>query len=273
MEQFYNALTQAASAFSTFKIGDEKLAPGECEVGMLIPRSAVSNRLLDLTKELGELAFILNTFSEVATGKTDDLSIETISSSDFLIYLLAAPGFAACLSSAVGAVLGHYKSLLEIRKLQLEIRKLGVPDESAKGIEEYANQHMEKGIESVTTDIMNQFYKGKDGGRRNELTTAVRISLNRLANRIDQGYNIEVRCEPFTAAAKPENEEQRAAIETVQSNSANMRFLKLDGKPILKLPEKGEEGKLHRTTMKGRSKKAPSTHEQSGADHGEAKQS
>ena len=132
-------------------------------------------------------------------------------------------------------MLGHYKTLLEIRKLNLEIKKLGVPEESAKGIEEYANRH---------------------GGRKNELTTAIRFSLNIIANRIDQGYNIEVRCEPLPTADSEHTAEQRAAIATVQANAANMKFLKLDGKPILKLAEKiGESKDKAEGSEKARGKK------------------
>lgn len=255
LEQFHDALTKATAALDMLKIGDEKLDPGECEIGLLIPRAAVGSRLLDLTNELEEFGFILNTFSEVVTGKTDDLTVETISSSDFLIYLLATPAFAACISSAVGAVLGHYKNLLEIRKLQLEIQKLGVPDESARGIGEYANQYMENGIEKVTVEIVKQFHTGKDTGRKNELTTAVRVSLNMIANRIDQGYNIEVRCEPRTAADKSEQaEKERTALAVVQANSANMQFLKLNGKPLLKLSERANDG-TKTIKKKGRSPK------------------
>jgi len=190
MEKFQSALTQANSAFGTFRISDETLKPGECEVGILIPRAAVDNRLIPFAEELTELSFILNTFSEVATSEPATLEIKTISSSGLVVYLLAIPPFAACLAKSVSYVVDLYKKLLEIRKIQLEIHKLGLPDESAKGIEDYANSHMANGIEKVSVEIVNEFYKG-DSGRKHELTTAVRISLNRIANRIDNGYNIK----------------------------------------------------------------------------------
>ena len=258
MEQFHNALNQASSAFGTFRISDEKLAPGECEIGVLVPRDAVDNRLVPFADELRELSFILQTFSEVATGKPDDLAIKTISSSGLLVYILASPLFAACLARAVERVVGLYKSLLEIRKIQLEIRSLGVPDESTQGIEEYANHHMDRGIEKVSVEIVNEFYMGADGGRKNELTNAVRISLNKIANRIDNGYNIEVRCEPLPAAEETaENAEQRAAIAAVQAASANMQFLKLEGKPLLRLPEERleEPGKTEESEKPRKPKK------------------
>jgi len=201
---------------------------------------------------LKELSFILNHFSEVATGKPDDLAIKTISSSDLLVYLNAGIPFGACLAVAIERVVSLYKSLLEIRKLQVDIRNQGVPDEATKGIEEYASQHMEKGIQELSVDIVAEFYKGKDGGRKNELITAVRISLNKIANRIDRGYNIEVRCEPPADDEDGHNEEVKAAVAQVLAASANMQFLKLEGKPLLRLPEKAEQPKPNPSKKKER---------------------
>lgn len=193
---FEDALQSACAALSHFKIGDEKLAPGDSEIGVLVPRQEVKNKLLDFAEELRQVGFILNTFSEVATGQVADLEIRTISSSDLLIHLQAALPYAACMAVAVERVVSLYKQLLEIRKLHQEIRKQGVPDEHTGGIEQYANQLMEDGIEKASVEIVNEFYKGKDKGRKNELTTRVRFAMNKIANRIDHGFSLEVRVEP-----------------------------------------------------------------------------
>lgn len=235
---FVTALEDATSAFHLFKIGDEKLAPGESEVGILIPRDAIKNQLLGFSAELKELGFILNTFSEVVTGKPDDLAIRTISSSDLLVYLQAAAPYAACAAVAVERVVSLYKQLLEVRKLRQDLRKQGVPDDSTTGIEEYANELMTKGIEKASVEIINEFYHGKDKGRREELTTAVKISLTKIANRIDHGFNLEVRVEPPVKDEKAgESEEVRKAVELIQAAAPNMQFLKLEGQPLLRLPE------------------------------------
>jgi hypothetical protein len=90
LEKFEAALNSAVSAFRELDIGDESLKPGECEIGVLVPRVAVRNQLLNFSEELKELGFILNTFSEVATGKPDTLELRTLSSSDLLVYLRAS---------------------------------------------------------------------------------------------------------------------------------------------------------------------------------------
>ncbi|MCI0352736.1 MAG: hypothetical protein L0Z53_25220 [Acidobacteriales bacterium] len=239
LQAFEEALESVCGALSHFEIGDEKLAPGDSEIGVLIPRQEVKNKLLDFAEELHEVGFILNTFSEVATGQVADLEIRTLSSSDLLIYLQAAVPYAACVAVAVERVVTLYKQLLEIRKLHQQIRKQGVPDEQTSGIEQYANQLMESGIEKASVEIVNEFYKGKDKGRKHELVTKVRFSMNKIANRIDHGFNLEVRVEPPSQKQQPapEDEEIQKAVTIIQAALPSMRFLKLEGKPLLTLPE------------------------------------
>lgn len=86
--------------------------------------------------------------------------------------------------------------------------------------------------------MVNGYYKKEDKGRKNELTKSVRISLNKIANRIDNGFNIEVRAAPATKPDEIENNPiLLKAIETIQAATSNMQFLKLEGNPILRLPE------------------------------------
>ena len=245
LQSFKNALDQSSASLKHFKIGDEKLTPGECEIGVLIPRLAVENKLLDFAEELKELGFILNTFAEVATGNKDDLAIRTISSSDLLVHLQASAPYAACVAVCIERVVALYKQLLEIRKLRQEIRKQGVPDDDTSGIENYANQLMEKGIDKIAVEVVNEYHKKDDKGRKNELTNAVRISLNKVANRIDQGFNIEVRVAPTPKSEdeEKENKELQKAIAAIQAATANMQFMKLEGQPILRLPEGKEKPK------------------------------
>lgn len=243
LQAFKTALDQCSTSLKHFEIGDEKLTPGECEIGVLIPRSAIENKLINFAEELEELSFILDTFSEVVTGTRDSQTIRTISSSDLLVYLQAAAPFAACVAVCVERVVTLYKQLVEIRKLHEEMRKQGVPEKAMSEIENYANNLMLNGIEKIAIDVVNEYHKKDDMERKNELTNAVRIALNKIANRIDNGFNIEVRVAPLTKSdeQEKENKELRKAVESIQSATANMQFLKLEGKPILKLPEGKED--------------------------------
>lgn len=63
-----------------------------------------------------------------------------------------------------------------------------MPDVSEQ-VKERANRVMSESVEEVSVKIVNEFYVGKDAGRKAELTNSVRISLNRMANRIEKAYN------------------------------------------------------------------------------------
>ena len=182
---------------------------------------------------------------ELASGERDTFEIKTISSSDLMVFLAAIPPVAACVAYATEHIVNLYKTLLEIKKLKAGLKKQGLKDEAMTGITEYATSVMSNGIEKLTIEIVDGYYEGNDGNRKNELTNAVRISLNRLANRIDQGFNIEVRAEPPEEPEEEdgEDEEQKKArmqiqIQIVIDASESLQFMKLQGGRLLHLLEK-----------------------------------
>lgn len=246
VRDFDNALTQVINGAKYLKIGAEELEPGECELGVLVPRQAVHNRLGYFAKELSELNFIFGTLSELSSGERENFEIRTISSSDLIIYLKAIPVVAACVAHVAEKIITLYKQFLEIRKLKKELREQGVPEDKMQGIEDHANTMMAKGIETLTVEVVKEYYKGNDKGRKNELKNAVRISLNKIANRIDQGFNIEVRTEPLPEPDEGQNDSDTSSTERYHVNvvlnaSKTMQFMKLEGDSILHLSE-GDEG-------------------------------
>jgi len=247
-EQFKSGIDNTVNGLKPLNIGYEKLDPGECEVGVVIPRKAVNNQLNEFGKELQELNFIFGTFAELASGNRENYEIKSISSSDFGIYLAAIPPVAACIAHAAEKIIDFYKKLLEIRKHKAELKILGLKAKEMQGITDHSNKIMKEGIENLTVEIVNNYYVGNDGNRKNELSNAVKISLNKIANRIDQGFNIEVRAEPDE---KPEEDTEETAqqdknhehIRKVIEASETLRFLNLEGERVLGLPEKAEPKK------------------------------
>jgi len=253
LQKFAQALDQAAAAVEVFGIGHEELAPGESEIGLLIPRGAVKNQLIGFMNELSELGFILNTFSEVATGAPDELAIRTLSSSDFLVYLAANAPYAACVAVAIERIVSLYKQLLEIRKLRQDIQNQGVPEDRTSGIDDYANHLMETGIEKASTEIVAQFYKGKDSGRKNELAVAVRLSMNEIANRIDRGYNIEVRVAPLPAGDQSkEDKEIQKPLQSYRRRRRTRSFLNSEGSRYFACPRRRGIVRIHQENEIGR---------------------
>ncbi len=247
LEAFKNAIDQIVEGLKCLEVGAEELEPGECELGVVVPRDAVDNKLGEFAKELNELCFVFKTFSEIATGKPDEFKIKTLSSSELMVYLEMIPRVAACVAVAVERIIALYKKLLEIRKLKSDLENEGVPKGKTKSIEEHADGMMQVGIDKISKDIAKQFCRNSDESRKNELGNQLRIALNKIANRIDAGYNIEVRVEPLEES-EGEDETKRDQdttknISLIQKASKTLQFMKLEGAPLLHLPEKATETK------------------------------
>ena len=253
LQAFRDSLNNLDAALNHFHIESEELAPGQAEIALLIPRRAVDDKLSEFANELEEIEFILNALSEVATGHKDDLKIRTISSSGLMIFLAASPAFGLIVAKAIDFVVSTYKKILEIKKLQLEITRLELPEEVSEKTKAHANALMEEQIEQFSVEIVNQ-HCSSDDGRKNELTTAVKISLNKMANRIDKGFNFEVRIVPPKSLTKDDKAVQEA-VKAIQDASFNMQFLKLEGPPILTLPEDAES--VHQTKSKKKASSKP----------------
>jgi hypothetical protein len=241
-----SSLDNLLTAFSQLQIGSEELEQGDCEVGILVPRTFVDNRLDKFSDELAELNRIFGVFAEISTGSRPGFEIRTISSSALTIFLNAAPVVGACISVAIERIVSLYKQLLEIRKLQGELKKQGMGKKDLKGIEDHANNLMGNGIEKLVQEILTEFHVGTDTGRKNELSIDLKYSLTKVANRVDRGFNIEVRmAEPEETDADTEmDEEQADAIKhhtRIQGASKTLQFLRLDGDPMLSLPEEKTE--------------------------------
>lgn len=244
-QELNSALDQLLAGFNHLKIGFEELDPGECELGVLIPREFVRNDLDSFGKELEELDSIFKTFAEVAVGTRPNLNIRTISSSDLTVFLDLAPEIAACTAIAIERIIALYKQLLEIRKLHKDMKDQGVPEDSLVGVEDHANNLMNNGIDKLAVELLDRYFANGDNCRKNELQTGLRFALKKVANRIDNGFNIEIRVEPYPVTdEEPREETETPEVEThisvIQSASKNLQFIKLEGDPLLSLPESEE---------------------------------
>ncbi len=242
VEQLKTAIDEILSGFTKLKIGKEDLDAGQCEMGYSIPREFVENKLSSLSKEVSELNFILTTLSEAITGKKEDFEVKTISSSDFLLYVIISLQIADVLSNAIEKIINNYKTILEIKILRNQLKEKGVPAKATKEIEEHANSAMEEIIRKIAKEVITQHHKEQEEGRRNELENATVIALNKIANRIDKGFNIEVRVEPLPPATEKNKDDinyqnQLKNISNIQKHSKTLQYINTNGQPILELNE------------------------------------
>jgi hypothetical protein len=243
LEAISRAFDQMLASFRTLRIGKEDLAPGECELGVLVPRAFVDNRLDRFAEELEEVDKVFGVFAELSTGSRPSFPIKTISSTDLSVFLEVGAVVGACVATAVERIIALYKTLLEVRKLQGELVKEGVDKKNLEGLETHANGIMDVGIDKLVKDLMSEFEGEIEAGRKNEISIELKYSLKKIANRIDRGFNIEVRMEePLQAADADENATAEVQAlsrshERIREASETLQFLKLDGEPILRLAE------------------------------------
>jgi len=95
-----------------------------------------------------------------------------------------------------------------------------------------------------------------------EVSIELKFALKKVANRVDRGFNIEVRMEEPEVVADEEAVNQDVEKNDIAKHHAriqgaaqNLQFLKLDGAPILSLPEKPEP--KAEAKAKGKSDEAP----------------
>ncbi len=241
IQQIKDNFAQLINTFKDLGIDTDNSKHGICELEVLIPRSSFKNKLDKLGEELSELNTIFNVFAEIATGSRPGFDIRNLSSSDPTVLLDLKPEIAACIAVAVERIVTLYKKLLEIRKLHNDLKKSEIPKKTLKDVDDHANSIMNEGIKELISKLIKQFYKKTDDGRENELTTELRFTLNKIAGRIDRGYNIEIRIKPVQENETEDTDEvlSHAAqyIQTIKSAKQNMQFIKEEGEPILNLPE------------------------------------
>lgn len=139
-----------------------------------------------------------------------------------------------------------YKQLLEIKKLKKELVAQDVPEEKLAGIDVHAAAIVSPKLDELANELMEKYGDHLDPSRKNEVSTEVRHSLNKLANRIDRGFNIELRVSPPEEAAASDDEEVEpdsadVARNQILESASKIQHLRQTGEPVLFLPEKDSE--------------------------------
>ena len=124
----------------------------------------------------------------------------------------------------------------------------GVTEKDLAGIESHAETYMKKGLKPVVKELIDDYWKGNDKPRENELKKNLESSLNEIANRLDRGFHIEVRVEPLVEGQEDEEQEDAAGdpardhIATILRAQPGLQFFRVEGDPILQLPEATGKG-------------------------------
>ncbi|HEX9966586.1 MAG TPA: hypothetical protein VGB06_01440 [Solirubrobacterales bacterium] len=243
VQRLVSALDQVSSALTFLQIGREELSPGDFEVGFLIPRSEVDNGLGQLGKEFMNLKRIVAPFSELAGESRPEVEVRSISSSEFQVFLDSAPGTAALITVALERLTRIYQQILDIRLKHQELSEADdVPDEVLKPLADHVSERIEAEISDIADEVVEKATL-VDEARLNELRTELKHQLSALADRIDRGFNVEVRAGEIPRSTDDEIDEDdkdrevREAAETVLKARKSLEFMNVSGKPILHLEQ------------------------------------
>jgi hypothetical protein len=242
-----SALEKASLSLEFFRIGSEELSPGEFEIGFLIPRVQVDNGLEHLGSEFTKLRRIIGPFSELAGESRPDVPVRSISSSEFQVFLDSAPVTAVLFTHALGRVLGIYQQILDIRLKHRELSEDdNVPEEALQPLVDYANEQMRHEIPKIVEEVLAKA-RLDDDGRLNELRNDLTRQISALADRVDRGFDVEVRAGEIPDSTEDEGEEgevdtgTREAARTVLNAQKSIEFMNVTGKPILGLEQRDED--------------------------------
>jgi hypothetical protein len=77
-----------------------------------------------------------------------------------------------------------------------------------------------------------------DQTNKNQLINGLTISFNKIANRIDNGFTIDIRVETLSSN---DDELVKKMVNSIKQSSESLEFINTSVKPILKLDEGKEE--------------------------------
>lgn len=229
----HTAIQSLRQGLSQLSIEDDDLEPGDSIVGMTIPRTEVDG-VTELRAELHVFGLFVSQMTEAIRGTAKDPEVRTLRSSGFGIDLSADLDVVAAVAFAIRGIKYALDKLQRFRDLKRQMEALQVDPKTIAAIDKQSEASMEKDLDDLEIEIANEF-KYNDQGRPKELRTAVRVNLNRVANRMERGFIFEARTQ-IPADPTPEQMQQAAVVESLSS----VRFEAIEGPRLLQLPEEAE---------------------------------
>lgn len=205
-------------SFSALEVPYEGEADGDSEIEIKIPALQETKTLNDLAIEAKEWHRDIYTISEIFDPDRSETTIRTLATGSWQFYLASAPlvifGVAKCLRG-VNEVL---QELIKTKDLLKKLIETNAPKKVIKDYEQHLKDSTGTNLNTLAANLVDEYYKGNDEGRKAELKNALTQSLKRLSKKISEGSKVSLRLtKPVPPkVATPENPtpEEQAAIES-----------------------------------------------------------
>ena len=214
------------------------------EVGLLLPREIVGETLPELTKEFDKISFLARAINELTGEQNYDPRVATISSSWWQIFLEVPIDQVTLWAIAIERIVSLFKSNLEIKNLQKQLSEKSMPENILKLISEEVEKKVSSELRQIATDITGQFSKIEDQGRKNEVETQLRQGLHFLANRLNQGAQVEINVGVPDEPKDPKIKEGEQPDQGVIEANAAARFRIAELRKIREIGLKASESSL-----------------------------
>lgn len=231
-------LKQLENSLDKLEVEFERVSDSEAEIGFMLPREVVGNKLSDLSKEFDQLNKLARAIAELS-GDTEEYepTVRTIASSWWQIFLDLTPEQIGIWVIAIERIVNLFKSNLEIKNLSNQLKERKLPEKIIKAIESEVEQRVKAEISKIAQDIRKQHQKGKDAARLNELETQLRQGLSYMAKRLNQGMQVEINL------AIPDDPKEPIADEGEKIDNALLKEIEARKKEIAKLTELRERAR------------------------------
>lgn len=213
IEDYVSRLNTVSSALAALNITARKLAPGDTELGMLIPRELVSDRIDLLADEINGLDRTLKLLSQAVTGTREDIKLDFISSTDPKIYVKTSTAVVLALSTITSDISTVIYNSYQTREIirQLDERRFG--EDEVKKLIEKERKNMEGELKDVAKGASEEFGKGKTKAEKNANLKLFETVVKHLAPRLERGMEINIRIEQIPAPKPPEDGDENAEAE------------------------------------------------------------
>lgn len=200
-------------AFKRLGVEIQRVHSGESEVGLLIPREIVGNKVHDLVSEFSSIEKLAKAINEM-TGADYDPKVVTISSSAWQIFIESGPAQILLWVAAIERITLLYKNGLEIKILQKQLEEKKVPEAITKELENSINTAFSNGLKELAAELRKSHSIIEDDARGNELETQLRQGLNYLSKRVTAGAQVEINMSlpPPQKPLSPEESEKNTEL-------------------------------------------------------------
>lgn len=183
-------------AFTKLGVDYYRLEDGETEMLVNLPMESETKTLEDLAKEMKDWHHICRAISETFDASQEPITIRTIGSGSILLYLAATGAFIYGVAKCLKGVNLILAEVIKMKGLYHQLVESNAPQAILDELDKHQTGKAKADLEQLAHNLVNEYYKGDDAGRKNELKTSLSISLQRLSRKLATGAKVNLRLAP-----------------------------------------------------------------------------